>query len=74
MNAHALLQLYPAVLPMNFFSPLFLCVASPHPFSLQLVSFFIEADVASDGAGEIMVNVVTRSFHSYLDIFFVCQV
>lgn len=32
--------------------------------------FFIEADVANDGVGEIMVNVVTRSFHSYLDIFF----
>lgn len=33
--------------------------------------FFIEADLENDGIGEIMVNGITRSFRSYLDIFFV---
>lgn len=33
--------------------------------------FFIEADLENDGIGEIMVNIITVSFHSYLHIFFV---
>lgn len=39
-------------------------------FSLPLF-FFIEEELGNDGIGEIMVNVTTVSFHSYLNIFFV---
>lgn len=63
-------MLVPAVLHLNFLTPFSLCVASPHTFSLRLVSFFYKADLENDGLGKIMENVITISFRSYLAIFF----
>lgn len=52
------------VLHVNFFTSFSLCVASPY-------FFFIDEELGNDGIWEIMVNVTTVSFHSYLNIFFV---
>lgn len=44
-------------------------------FSLPLLFatgfFLIEANVENDGVGEIMVDVISRSSHDYLDTLFV---
>ena len=61
----------PSSFAFEFFNLFFsvCCFSSPRIFATSF--FFIEADLENDGLGEILGNVVTVSFCSYVDIFFV---
>lgn len=54
---------------LTSFSLLVCCFSSPLIFVTG--SFFTEADLENDGLGKIPGDVITLSFCSYLDIFFV---
>lgn len=59
------------VIPSSFafkFFNLFFSVCGFSPLLFVTGFFFIKADLENDGLVKIVGNVITKSFHSYLDI------